>query len=366
MFDKRSFEKVIIFLCTKEELHRERKGYADAFKRLGYTVICSGNIKRVKPLLEGIENRVLAIIQPEGYTPIHPFDIQEVNYPTIIFQWDTYTRSKIRARASLPYDVKIVCHPDFDNFFTKKGCSHTYVLPWCVDDMEADILEGSSKKYEVGWVGRFDTKFYSFRRKTLKHLQNAGFVMNDPNRNYSWGEMFQIYKNSKIVVNISRDDFLQDANMRCFEAMGAGALLFTRLPTELVTIGFVDGEDFIGFTELKSLNEVIRYYLSNEDKRIRISQNGKKKVLQSHTYYKRAETLIKIITDKREVIMSDNLSRKLLGNKKMQQLAYTFWKDGELQKMFDCLMLSKTRVPFGLLMCIFKLFLVKLKRVVFN
>ncbi len=54
--------------------------------------------------------------------------------------------------------------------------------------------------------------------------------MNDINRHYTPEEMSVVYKQSKIIFNLSQDDYLQDANLRCFEAMAAGALLITHNP----------------------------------------------------------------------------------------------------------------------------------------
>ncbi|MEM4218097.1 MAG: glycosyltransferase [Candidatus Methanomethylicaceae archaeon] len=59
------------------------------------------------------------------------------------------------------------------------------------------------------------------------------------------------------MVNISRDDFPHDANMRCFEVMAAGALLVTSLPTELADLGFEEGRHFVGFEHEQDLLEKV-------------------------------------------------------------------------------------------------------------
>ena len=68
--------------------------------------------------------------------------------------------------------------------------------------------------------------------------------------------MAKIYKQSKVVVNLSRDDYLQDANLRCFEVMASGALLITPKPTELSEIGFIEGTHYVTFkTKRRCMNQ---------------------------------------------------------------------------------------------------------------
>jgi len=82
--------------------------------------------------------------------------------------------------------------------------------------------------------------------------------MNDWSRRYEPEEMARIYRQSKIIVNIARDDFPQDANLRTFEAMATGALLLTSLPTELTEIGFEDGVHFVGFRKEAEIAPLVR------------------------------------------------------------------------------------------------------------
>jgi hypothetical protein len=57
--------------------------------------------------------------------------------------------------------------------------------------------------------------------------------MNDFRRRYSKEETAKVYQQSTIVVNVTRDEFPPEANMRCYEAMAGGALLIAPMPTEL-------------------------------------------------------------------------------------------------------------------------------------
>lgn len=354
---------IIIFLCHEKDIERERKGYADAFARLGYEVVCSGEVTELKGILNKYNNRIFAIIQPEGYAAIHPTDILDIAIPTIIFQWDTYSRTSTRARASLPYDIKIVCHPGYEKIFEEAGCKNTFLISHSVDDHLIGSEEAKERTLEVGWVGRFDGNFYKLRRQVLKLLEVEGFRTNNVGGNYSWHEMIGIYKQSKIVVNISRDDYLQDANLRCFEAMGSGALVITKLPSELTGLNFVDGRDFVGFESFENLKDLIRYYLDNNEKRFEIANNGQKRVLANHTYIKNAQNLIALIKNNGSKAMRENKLRMATREAKLQAIAYSYYKDSDLQKMFHCLILANKRPSFNTLWLVLRLFLVKYKRI---
>jgi hypothetical protein len=119
--------------------------------------------------------------------------------------------------------------------------------------------------------------------------------MNEVARRYSAEELTSIYRQSKIVVNIGRDDYPQDANVRTFEAMAAGALLVTSLPSELTAIGFRDGVHFIGYRNEAEITGLVRTYLADETARRTIAAAGRELVLREHTYDRRIHTLLELI-----------------------------------------------------------------------
>jgi hypothetical protein len=162
--------------------------------------------------------------------------------------------------------------------------------------VEAEIFAGKEMKriYEVGWVGRLDGKNYSVRRRCIEKLRQS-FVTNEIDRHYNPQEMATIYKQSKIVVNLSRDDYLKDANLRCFEAMAAGALLITPKPTELSELGFVEGVHYIAYENESDIENLVRFYLDREGKRSAIAQAAKDLVMREYTYDRRAEFILNIV-----------------------------------------------------------------------
>lgn len=118
--------------------------------------------------------------------------------------------------------------------------------------------------------------------------------MNDWRSRHAPEAIARIYRQSKIVLNIARDDFPQDANLRAFEAMAGGALLLTLLPTELAQIGFEDGIHFVGFRKEAEILPLVRKYLSEESSRRRIAEAARHKVLSEHSYDRRVEAILEL------------------------------------------------------------------------
>ncbi len=94
-----------------------------------------------------------------------------------------------------------------------------------------------SREFEIAWIGQTSGEFYKTRAQWLPKLAQE-FHTNDWSRWYSVAEVANVYRRSQIVVNIGRDDFPQDANLRVFEVLASGTLLLTSMPTELAQLGF--------------------------------------------------------------------------------------------------------------------------------
>ena len=58
----------------------------------------------------------------------------------------------------------------------------------------------------------------------------ARFKMNDFSKRHTKEETAEVYRQSKIVVNVSGMITLRKPICRCYEAMAAGAVLLTEMP----------------------------------------------------------------------------------------------------------------------------------------
>lgn len=345
-------KNIIIFLCDISENASVRYGYINAFTDLGYTVLYCKDSSSFKKIILKHESNILCIISPEPYETVHLIEVWDYAIPNFIIQWDTYAYPMKRVVASKPYDIQIICHLDYVELYKRNDCKHVLVLPFCLDSILLNDLvttESFSRNLDIGWVGTTEPVFYSNRRSVLKLIKENNYKTNDITKKYStWAEMFRIFLTSKIVVNVSRDDFSQDATLRCYEGTGCGALLFTSIPTELGPIGFEDGIHFVGYNNEIDLKNKIDFYLKNDKEREAIANRGKELTLSKHTYTNRVNTIIDYVNNFGATAIKENVFRKKDLSEKYYHLAFTFSKDRDLKGVINCF--RKTNLQYKLLL----------------
>jgi Glycosyl transferases group 1 len=198
----------------------------------------------------------------------------------------------------MAFDHAFVFHPGFETLFAEAGLPSTTLLPHAVDPSLCSSKEQDQRMYDLGWVGHYHGPLYQRRRRLLPKLSEQ-FTMNRWQEDYSETEVFSIYGQCKIVMNVGRDDWPQDANLRVFEAMSSGALLVTSLPSELVKLGFVPGRHFMGYTDEREIVPLLHDLLLDESKRVSIAGAAREFVLREHTYDRRVETIIGVVRQAR-------------------------------------------------------------------
>ena len=284
----------ILCLCREEHHWKLIPGYAAAFRARGVEFVCVGEELSLDDPLETILRACpeppSAIFHFESVWPLLPQGLLQSEIPTVCFQADTYAFTHRRIRWSSLFDHVAVFHPGYDRLFLRAGHPGAFLLPHAV---RREYYEGPEldREFEVGWVGRFDGAPYKGRAKCLRQLSRA-FLTNDISRSYSVAEVAEIYRRSQIVVNVGRDDYPQDANLRVFEALASGALLITAVPSELTALGFEEGIHFVGYREDREILPLVKKFLGCEGERICIGQAARAKVLREHTYDNRVQTLM--------------------------------------------------------------------------
>lgn len=288
----------VLYLCHQSDLnYKEPELFARAFRRFGCNVVCltdnfpaDGNIQDV---LDQSQELPEMIVLAESAHDFLPRGLEKVNIPTVSFQSDTYAYTRRRIRWSMLFDYAVVFHPGFEAQFRKAG--HPRVITWPhAADPELFSKQQEQRIFDIGWVGRTDGGLYKDRCLVLESLRGH-FQMNDFARFHSPEELAEVYCRSKIIVNVARDDYPQDANMRVFEAMASGALLITRLPSELTSSGFEEGVHFVGYNRLDEVAGLVRQYLNDESTRTRIAQTARDRVLREHTYDNRVQVLLRTV-----------------------------------------------------------------------
>jgi len=238
------------------------------------------------------------------HAPSLPRDLHLSPVRTASLDIDSFAWTASRIRWSMLFDYVFLWHPSLASMYRAAGHPNVIVLPHAVDgDLFRASPKGESRPLDVGWVGAFNYAHYDRRRRIIRSLASQ-FKMNDIAKRYGKTETAEIYKQSKIVVNVSREDFPPEANMRCYEAMAGGALLITGMPTELTEWGFREGEHFVGWRDESEIPDLVDQYLRQERKREQIACAGRELTLRDFTFQKCRDKMTSALGDQRSAFFA--------------------------------------------------------------
>jgi len=205
------------------------------------------------------------------------------------------------------FDILYADHPTFRDFFELHDVT-TYMNDQGFDDRVLDEVDDNGCPHDVTFVGGLGTR--NFSRRTQLFERVAAQVPSFQWWGYWWPswtdtkptdefpnlqrtfkgptsgiEMFQIYRDSKIVLNDYVDIDVSSGvgfNQRIFEVLGVGAFMLTRNATN-----FKDetpGHLFGTFDDADDCLRKIDYYLSRPQERQQIADAGQDHVLEHFNY----------------------------------------------------------------------------------
>ena len=96
-------------------------------------------------------------------------------------------------------------------------------------------------------------------------------------------EMPNVFRRSRINLNITLRGMKSGIPLRAFDIMGCGGFLLSNFQADFLDF-FVPGEDFVYYESKEDLLQKIDYYLDHEEERQAIAKNGHDKVAEGHTY----------------------------------------------------------------------------------
>jgi hypothetical protein len=128
---------------------------------------------------------------------------------------------------------------------------------------------------------------YENRNLLVDRLRKRGFKVH-----YSIGQIFdeytRIYNQSRIALNWST---LSDLNARTFEGMAIGLPVLTNRVPDLSNF-FVDGEHFVGFSDVNDAEKKFSILMADDAMREEIGQNAYRKVIAAHSYDHRIQQIL--------------------------------------------------------------------------
>lgn len=173
---------------------------------------------------------------------------------------------------SLPID------PNPDGVETREYLYAQYVINRRITGLErTDLLTAIARRHTLD-LFTHDQNF------TLPNLYNHGTV------DY-YTEMPQVFKQSKINLNISLRSIKSGIPLRAFDIMGSGGFLLSNYQADFLDI-FVPGYDFVYYEDKEDLLQKVDYYLNHEEERLAIAKNGHDAVAAGHTYRHRVREML--------------------------------------------------------------------------
>jgi spore maturation protein CgeB len=236
----------------------------------------------IKPVLSKLGDFDLLIHVDGPGTPIIK-NVEKVSR-SVLWALDTHIKLKYLLKIAPHYDY-VFCAQKRDVDIFKEVNPKSYWLPYAADSTiykpyDVNII------YDLVFVGNFIPGLHDERIKLLDRLKknfNIAIFQN------VWlDKVARIYSSSKMIFNRSING---DLNMRVFEAMACGRLLITDMANGILDI-FENKKHMVIYNN-SDLEEIVRYYLANEDERAKIAKAGMEEVRQKHTYDVRLKEMLK-------------------------------------------------------------------------
>lgn len=92
-----------------------------------------------------------------------------------------------------------------------------------------------------------------------------------------------LYRRSKINLNITCRSIVSGMPMRILDVMASGGFLVSNYQQELAEY-FVPDEEVVLYESMDDLRQKLQYYLTHDEERKRIAENGYRKVQKEFTY----------------------------------------------------------------------------------
>jgi hypothetical protein len=223
------------------------------------------------------------IIYFDHSEPIRIIGLEEATIPTIFYSVDIHIHTRWHPQWSGCFDLCLLAMKEYMALFEGgKYTPPTFWFPlWSNQMGPAPTTKRDVDASFRGSLGLTHPKRKIFLTGVRKKI----------NLDFGGGPFFDLYNNSKIILNDCIND---DLNWRVFEAMSSGALLLTPLVSLETLELFPANECLITYRahDVDDAVDKIQFYLSHQHERLRIAQNGYDAVKRKHTATHRAEALL--------------------------------------------------------------------------
>lgn len=264
------------------------------------------NLHRALSKIEGVESKVWGLNYPEFEKPFSEIE----KWADVIFiienytsEWlpinEIYLSKKLKIFWSIDshcilsqhqhlcrlLKIDILLNSTEDYIPSFNGLvKRSYWFPNCYPDdliFPMDI----EKTVDIGFCGNLINRGQLIDFLSKYNIKKDIFVIGD--------DMVSAINSYKIHFNCNISN---DINYRTFETTGAGTLLLTNYTRGLEKLFDLDNE-IVVYSNIQELDEKVKFYLENENDRLRIQKSGYIRSSKDHTYSERAKKLIEIINE---------------------------------------------------------------------
>lgn len=269
----------------KNRIFRESLNFQRAFSKIGIESVVWGlNYPNYNISFDDISKDCDVCLLIENYDNEWLPNISKFKGLKIFWSIDSHMILQHHLMTCVTNKIDIVLNSIESHQKYFSGRFKTYYLPNAYPDDLIDFKPEIDKKYDVGFCGNIINRGDWI--DTVPNIHKDIFVIGD--------DMINAINSYKIHFNRNIAD---DINYRTFETLGCKTFLLTN-KTENLDKLFNIGEHLDVYTSKQDLLNKVNYYLSNDDIRNRIAENGYNHVKKNHTYVNRAQRIVDIINEK--------------------------------------------------------------------
>jgi len=160
-------------------------------------------------------------------------------------------------------------------------------------DLSVYYPENEKKIYDVTFIGTADNE----RIKTRDFLKSKGIQTNFIGPGFTSyippNEFRKVCNQSKIVLNISRGNYVGYSSIRIWNLMACESFVLTKRIAEINKyLGLTIGKELSEYINIDDLEHKILWYLDHDDKRKEIAKNGLEFVRNNRTWKETAESFM--------------------------------------------------------------------------
>ena len=272
--------------------------------------------KRVIKFIDDVRPDIVFFILMGDEFSFETLDYLKSKYITINWFCNDQWRFEIFTRYYAPHFTYAITTDKFAlSKYREIGYKNVILSPWASFGCSENIdFEAIKYKYDVSFVG----SIAGYRKWLINRLKRKGvkvecFGAGSKNGRVSYEEMAEIFKTSKINLNISNTvssdiryvfssvkslrEFVgskkrtEEIKARNFEIPAFGGFQLTNYAPSLENY-FEIGREVAIYTSIEDLMLQINYYLDNEEERRKIMIDGYKRAMNEGTYLDRLKDIL--------------------------------------------------------------------------